>query len=67
MSVIKAVGIDLAKLVFSIHVIDEHDKYRFHKTFKRLFIKHHPIYWIFNSGKYFTDVLGCGHNSQQTK
>ena len=35
MSVIKAVGIDLAKLVFSIHAIDEHDKCKFRKTVKR--------------------------------
>ena len=35
MSIIKTVGIDLAKLVFSIHAIDKHDKYKFRKTVKR--------------------------------
>jgi len=32
---IKAVGIDLAKLVFSIHGIDQHDKCKLRKTVKR--------------------------------
>ncbi|SEL08372.1 hypothetical protein SAMN05216262_105168 [Colwellia chukchiensis] len=35
MSLIKAVGIDLAKLVFSIHGIYQHDKYKLRKTVKR--------------------------------
>ncbi len=35
MSIIKAVGIDLAKLVFSIHGINEHDKCKLRKTIKR--------------------------------
>ena len=34
MSLIKAVGIDLAKLVFSIHGINEHDKPKLRKTIK---------------------------------
>ena len=32
---IKAIGIDLAKLVFSIHGINEHDKCKLRKTVKR--------------------------------
>lgn len=32
MSIIKAVGIDLAKLIFSIHGINEHDKPKLRKT-----------------------------------
>lgn len=67
MSVIEAVGIDLAKLVFSIHAIDEHDKYKFRKTVKRLCTKHHPIYWVFNSVEYFKNIFGYGYNSWQTK
>lgn len=35
MSLIKVVGIDLAKLVFSIHGINEHDKCKLRKTVKR--------------------------------
>ncbi len=35
MSLIKVVGIDLAKLVFSIHGVDEHDKCKLRKTVKR--------------------------------
>ena len=35
MSIIKAIGIDLAKLVFSIHGVDEHDKCKLRKTVKR--------------------------------
>jgi len=35
MSLIKAVGIDLAKLVFSIHGVDAHDKCKLRKTIKR--------------------------------
>lgn len=35
MSLIKAVGIDLAKLVFSIHGVDEHGKCKLKKTVKR--------------------------------
>jgi len=35
MSSIKALGIDLAKLVFSIHGVDEHSKCKFRKTVKR--------------------------------
>ena len=35
MSLIKAVGIDLAKLVFSIHGVDAHDKCKLRKTVKR--------------------------------
>ena len=35
MSIIKAVGIDLAKLVFSIHGVDAHDKCKLRKTVKR--------------------------------
>lgn len=35
MSSIKAVGIDLAKLVFSIHGVDEHSKCKLRKTVKR--------------------------------
>ena len=32
MSLIKVLGIDLAKLVFSIHGIDQHDKCKLRKT-----------------------------------
>ena len=32
---IKAVGIDLAKLVFSIHGVDKHDKCKLRKTVKQ--------------------------------
>ncbi|MBU2970230.1 IS110 family transposase, partial [Pseudoalteromonas sp. C2R02] len=35
MSLIKVVGIDLAKLVFSIHGVDKHDKCKLRKTIKR--------------------------------
>jgi transposase len=35
MSLIKATGINLAKLVLSIHGIDELDKCKLHKTNKR--------------------------------
>jgi transposase len=35
MSLIKAAGIDLAKLVFSIHGVDAHDKCKLRKTVKR--------------------------------
>ncbi len=35
MSLIKAVGIDLAKLVFSVHGVDAHDKCKLRKTIKR--------------------------------
>ena len=35
MSLIKVVGIDLAKLVFSIHGVDEHGKCKLRKTIKR--------------------------------
>ena len=35
MSLIKVVGIDLAKLVFSIHGVDEHGKTKLRKTVKR--------------------------------
>jgi hypothetical protein len=35
MSLIKVVVTDLAKLFFSIHSTDEHDKCKFRKTFKR--------------------------------
>ena len=35
MSLIKAIGIDLAKLVFSIHGVDEHDKCKLRKTIKQ--------------------------------
>lgn len=35
MSLIKASGIDLAKLVFSIHGVDAHDKCKLRKTVKR--------------------------------
>ena len=35
MSLIKAVGIDLAKLVFSIHGVDVNDKFKLRKTVKR--------------------------------
>ena len=35
MSLIKAAGIDLAKLVFSIHGVDAHDKCKLRKTIKR--------------------------------
>ena len=35
MSLIKVVGIDLAKLVFSIHGVDEHGKTKLRKTIKR--------------------------------
>ena len=35
MSIIKAVGIDLAKLVFSIHGVNTHDKCKLRKTVKR--------------------------------
>ncbi len=35
MTLIKDVGIDLARLVFSIHGIDEHDKCKLRKTIKR--------------------------------
>jgi len=35
MSLIKVVGIDLAKLVFSIHGVDEHSKCKLRKTIKR--------------------------------
>lgn len=35
MSIIKAVGIDLAKLVFSIHGVNAHDKCKLRKTIKR--------------------------------
>jgi transposase len=35
MSLIKAAGIDLAKLVFSIHDVDSHDKCKLRKTIKR--------------------------------
>ena len=35
MSLIKVVGIDLAKSVFSIHGTDEHDKCKLRKTIKR--------------------------------
>lgn len=35
MSLIKVVGIDLAKLVFSIHGVDEHGKCKLRKTVKR--------------------------------
>ena len=35
MSLIKAVGIDLAKLVFSIHGVAEHSKCKLRKTIKR--------------------------------
>lgn len=35
MTIIKAVGIDLAKLVFSIHGVDTHDKPKLRKTVKR--------------------------------
>ena len=35
MSIIKAVGIDLAKIVFSIHGVDTHDKPKLRKTIKR--------------------------------
>ena len=35
MYLIKTVGIDLAKLVFSIHGIDAHDKCRFRKIIKK--------------------------------
>ena len=35
MSIIKAVGIDLAKLVFSIHGVDEYGKPKLRKTIKR--------------------------------
>ena len=34
MSAIKAVGIDLAKLVFSIHGINEHGKCKLRQTIK---------------------------------
>ena len=34
MSLIKVVGIDLAKLVFSIDGTDKHDKYKSRKTIK---------------------------------
>ncbi|ATD00659.1 hypothetical protein PSPO_b0684 [Pseudoalteromonas spongiae UST010723-006] len=35
MSLIKVVGIDLAKYVFSIHGVDEHSKCKLCKTIKR--------------------------------
>ena len=35
MSLIKAIGIDLAKSVFSIHGVDAHDKCKLRKTIKR--------------------------------
>ncbi|MEP2653854.1 MAG: IS110 family transposase, partial [Paraglaciecola sp.] len=35
MSLIKVVGIDLAKLVFSIHGVDVHGKTKLRKTIKR--------------------------------
>ena len=35
MSIIKAAGIDLAKLVFSIHAVDANDKCKLRKTIKR--------------------------------
>ena len=35
MSLIKAIGIDLAKSIFSIHGVDKHDKCKFRKTDKR--------------------------------
>ena len=35
MSLIKAIGIDLAKSVFSIHGVDKHDKCKLRKTVKR--------------------------------
>ena len=35
MSLIKVVGIDFAKLVFSIHGVDEHGKTKLRKTIKR--------------------------------
>mgnify|MGYP000682527057 CR=1 FL=1 len=35
MSLIKAVGIDLAKLVFSIHGVDVNDKCKLRKIIKR--------------------------------
>ena len=35
MSIIKAAGIDLAKLVISIHAVDANDKCKLRKTIKR--------------------------------
>jgi transposase len=35
MSLIKVVGVDLAKLFFSIHDTDEHEKYKFRKNIKQ--------------------------------
>ena len=35
MSLIKAIGIDLAKSVFSIHGVDKHDKCKLRETVKR--------------------------------
>ena len=35
MSLIKAIGIDLAKSVFTIHGVDTHDKCKIRKTVKR--------------------------------
>lgn len=32
---IKAVGIDLAKLVFGIHGVDDHSKYKLYETVKK--------------------------------